>query len=112
MLKKERFAELETPALISNLCCYYDELERYDFLKTYYRWNKELLIERWQENWVEKEKFFELLHRGVYNIHLIPSCKFFVIWEFFKKDFLKDNCFTRINFLFDGYPADDYNMSI
>ena len=107
MLTQADFAELETPALISNLCCYYDELEKFDFLKKYYQWNKELLISRWQDDWIEKEKFFELLHRGVYNIHLIPPCKFFVFWEFLKKDFLKDNCFTKISFYFDGYAADE-----
>ena len=105
MLTKTDFEECNIPNLILNLCSYYEDIERLDFLKKYYRWNKEILISRWQKEWVEKEVFSENLHKKCYNILLIPSDKLFVIWEFLKKDYLKKGCY-KVSF-FSSYAADE-----
>ena len=80
MLTKEDFEECDIPNLILNLCSCNEDIERFDFFKKYYRWCKEIVISRWQENWIDKEVFFENLQKNRYNdILLLCSDELFII---------------------------------
>ena len=90
MLTKERFQEVDTPNLVLNLCSYRDDIEKYDFLQTYYQWCKEILISRWQKEWIDQEVFFENVEKERYNdILLLCSTELFHIWDFLKTGHLK-----------------------
>ena len=91
MLTKERFQEVDTPNLVLNLCSYREDIEKYDFLQTYYRWCKEILISRWQKEWIDKEVFFENVEKERYNDSILLLCdtELFYIWDFLKTGQLK-----------------------
>ena len=91
MLTKERFQEADTPNLVLNLCSYREDIEKYDFLQTYYQWCKEILISRWQKEWIDKEVFFENVEKERYNDSILLLCdtELFYIWDFLKTGQLK-----------------------
>ena len=62
MLTKRDFEEIEIEDLILNLASYLENIKKYDenhFIKKYFQWNKEILLSRWEDDWVESDVFFK-----------------------------------------------------